>query len=99
MTKKMDIQKSEITTRNFPPLKNRFSEKYRLGLEIVASLSVSKRRKAFPDWTLTQVLSDILKETNPDMPPSFVAEFVQHIIKAWENDSVEQIDFRIAEAA
>ena len=48
MTKKMDIQKSEITTRNFPPLKNRFSEKYRLGLEIVASLSVSDRKKAFP---------------------------------------------------
>jgi hypothetical protein len=95
----MEIQKPQITTRVFPPLKVRFTEKYRLGLEIVASLSVSKRKKAYPEWTLTQVLADILKGANPDMPPSFVAEFVQHIITAWENYGVEQSESFIAEAA
>jgi hypothetical protein len=95
----MEVKKTQTQTRIFPPLKNRFSEKYRLGLEIVAGISVSKIKKDYPNWTLTQVLSDILKDANPDMPPSFVAEFVQHIIFAWENYSVEQSENMIAEAA
>jgi hypothetical protein len=96
---KMEIQKPQITTRTFPPLKNRFNEKYRIGLEIVAGISVSKRKKEHSDWTLTQALADILKDANPDMPPSFVAEFVQHIIVAWENYGIEQSEIMIAEAA
>jgi hypothetical protein len=95
----MEIQKPQITTRAFPPLKNRFNEKYRIGLEIVAGISVSKRKKNHADWTLTQTLADILNEANPEMPPSFVAEFVQHIIAAWENYSVEQSEVVIAKAA
>lgn len=91
----MEIKEQPITIKTFPPLKRAFTEKYRVGLEIVAGISVSTRKKSYPEWTLTQVLADILKEANPDMPPSFVAEFVQHIITAFENYTIEKSDFVI----
>lgn len=64
--------------------KTRFSEKYRKGLRGIAFYSIAEIKKNQPHYTLLQALADILKDTNPDMPSAFVAEFVQHIVTAWE---------------
>jgi hypothetical protein len=65
------------------PRKSRFSEKYRKGLRGVAVYSVAEIRKTQPEWTLVQALAEILKDTNTDMPPTFVEEFIQHIVASW----------------
>ena len=73
------------------PSKTHFSEKYRKGLRGVAAYSIAEIKKKQPQSTLLEALTDILKDTNPDMPSAFVTEFVQHIIKAWETYEIADV--------
>ena len=80
----MEIQKAQVTIKPLGIFQKQFSEKYRKGLKLVAAINVRDTIKAHPEWGLVEVLVDILKTTNRDMPPAFLAEFVQHIIASWE---------------
>lgn len=79
------------------PSQSRFSEKYRKGLRGIAFYSVAEMKKNQPQITLLEALTNILKDTNPDMPSAFVTEFVQHIVKAWE--TYETTDVKYSELA
>jgi hypothetical protein len=94
----MDVSKAKITVKPLDSFKNGFSQKYRNSLETFASVSVSECKEANPHWGLVEVLSHILKTTNPQMPPVFLAEFVQHIIAEWENSEVETQEEVLLEA-
>ena len=62
-----------------------FPNKYRQGLKGNAMIEVLRLREEHPDWRLNDVLADIVKISNPDMPPAFLLEFTQHIIAHWEH--------------
>ncbi len=61
-----------------------FPKKYRKGLHGVAIYSVHELREEHPEWRLKDILADLIKNSNPDMPPAFLLEFAQHIIASWE---------------
>jgi hypothetical protein len=86
----MEIGKAQMTVKPLDSFKEGFSKKYRKSLKTIALLSVGECREAHPNWTLVEVLADILKTINPHMPPAFLAEFVQHIITEWENAGIEK---------
>ena len=94
----MAINKAEITVKPLDSFKNGFSQKYRKSLETLASVLVSECKEVNPDWTLVEVLSHILKTTNPQMPSLFLAEFVAHIIAEWGNVEVETQEQVLLEA-
>jgi hypothetical protein len=96
----MIVQEQKVMTASTflnMPQKSRFSEKYRKGLKGIAVYSIAEIKKNQPQYTLLEALTDILKDTNPDMPTTFVMEFVQHIVKAWE--AYETTDVQLSELA
>jgi hypothetical protein len=79
MTEAESIQTDHILKNAF------FKEKYRKGLKTLAKLEMQSLQKQHPNWHLNDVLSAILKDCNPELPPTILLELTQSIISEWEN--------------
>jgi hypothetical protein len=66
-----------------------FKEKYRKGLKTLTLNDMSQLKKQHPNWQLTDILSAIIKDYNPELPPSILREMTQFIISEWENNHQE----------
>jgi hypothetical protein len=66
--------------------KNRtsFSSKYQKSLKGAANFTVLELKNAHPDWSLTDILIEILKTTDTNVAPEYLSEYLQHAIEAWQ---------------
>ncbi len=60
-----------------------FPEKYRNGLRTAALLGITEFREKHPDSDLQQAVLALVATVNPKMPPLYLLEFTQHIIRHW----------------
>lgn len=61
-----------------------FKEKYRRGLKTLTKYEMRQFRKEHPDAQLNEVLAALVKDYNPELPPSILLEMTQFIISEWE---------------
>ena len=61
-----------------------FKEKYRKGLKTLTKYEMRQFRKEHPDGQLKDVLVALIKDYNPELPPSILLEMTQFIIAEWE---------------
>jgi hypothetical protein len=64
-----------------------FKEKYRNSLKTLTKYEMRQFRKAHPDGQLKDVLSALVKDYNPELPPSILLEMTQFIVSEWERTS------------
>lgn len=61
-----------------------FREKYRRGLKTLTKYEMRQFRKEHPDGQLKDVLVALIKDYNPELPPSILLEMTQFIVAEWE---------------
>ena len=61
----------------------RFPQKHLKALKGIALIAVLEARGKHPEWNLNEVLSDLVKGFNPELPPQFLLELTQHVIQTW----------------
>jgi hypothetical protein len=61
-----------------------FKEKYRKGLKTLTKYEMRQFIKQHPDGQLKDALAALIKDYNPELPPSILLEMTQFIISEWE---------------
>jgi hypothetical protein len=61
-----------------------FKEKYRKSLKTLTKYEMRQFIKQYPDGQLKDVLVALIKDYNPELPPSILLEMTQFIISEWE---------------
>lgn len=74
-------QQNSTATKKKPELF--FSKKHFNALKGIALIAVLEAREKHTDWNLNDILADLVKGFNPELPPHFLLEFTQHIIQHW----------------
>jgi hypothetical protein len=59
-------------------------EKYRKGLKTLTKYEMRQFVKQHPEGQLKDVLVALIKDYNPELPPSILLEMTQFIISEWE---------------
>jgi hypothetical protein len=62
-----------------------FKEKYRKSLKTLTKYEMRQFRKLHPDGQLKDALAALIKDYNPELPPSILLEMTQFIISEWES--------------
>jgi hypothetical protein len=62
-----------------------FKEKYRKSLKTLTKYEMRQFRKQHPDGQLKDALAALIKDYNPELPPSILLEMTQFIISEWES--------------
>ena len=66
------------------------SKTFHVKMKGVAFMLMLEVKEQHPDWTLNQVLADILGEINPEFPPSLLLAITQTIIEEWVETEKEE---------
>lgn len=82
----LKMQREEAAIRSKPFR----TKKFRLALEFASLRHFHQIVSEHPDWPLKDVLSDILKGFNPEIPPDMILEMTQLIIREWEKSGNPQ---------
>jgi hypothetical protein len=61
-----------------------FKEKYKKSLKTLTKYEMRQFIKQHPDGQLKDVLAALIKDYNPELPPSILLEMTQFIISEWE---------------
>ena len=79
MTPEEEARIDEITKNSF------YKPKYRHALKVITQLDVQEYFKACPDAHAKDVLGDIMKTYNPDIPSDILLDVAQIILAEWES--------------
>lgn len=78
MTEEESAQAAIISKNSF------FKEKYRHALKLTTKIKVYKYAQSNPNWSAKDVLIEILKGYNSQLPSSIILEMAQFIVTEWE---------------
>jgi hypothetical protein len=78
MTEEEIAEKSKSTQNPF------FKKKLHIALKVATEMSVHKLADEHPDWHAKDVLAEIIKGYNPEIPSVLLLEMAQLILDKWE---------------
>jgi hypothetical protein len=90
MTAEEEAELDIITQDSF------YKPKYRNGLKIMTKLDVQEYYRAHPDCKAKDLLSDMMKEYNPEIPTPILLEMAQVILEEWERLTASKKDLVLA---
>ncbi|HFA49085.1 MAG TPA: hypothetical protein ENJ95_08715 [Bacteroidetes bacterium] len=66
------------------------TKKYRKGLKFLTLLDMQEKREKHPDWPLNKIVAASIEGINPEIPPELLLEVIAHLIKHWEEKTMEE---------
>ena len=84
-----DAEKAEmaIITRN-----SYLKEKFRMSLKFYTKRKIQECADIHADWRAKEVLVEIMKGYNPELPPVVLLEMTQFILEEWEKNQMTKKD-------
>jgi hypothetical protein len=61
-----------------------YRKKYKLALQLYAKLDMAAYAQTHPEWGAKDVLAEIVKDYDKDLPSEILLEMAQYIITEWE---------------
>lgn len=87
-----DAEKAEmaIITRN-----SYLKEKFRTSLKFYTKRKIQEYADIHADWRAKEVLVEIMKGYNPELPPVVLLEMTQFILEEWEKKQSTKNEFAL----
>jgi hypothetical protein len=89
-----EAEKAEmaIITRN-----SYLKEKFRMSLKFYTRRKIQEYAAIHAEWRAKEVLVDIMKGYNPELPPVVLLEMTQYILEEWEKIQARKNELVLAE--
>jgi hypothetical protein len=65
--------------------KSLYKEKYRHALKSLSKMKIYEYYGTNPDWSAKDILLNVMKEYNPNLPSVVLIEMTQFILNEWES--------------